>query len=175
MARRGELLLPSSIVGFNFTFHLPTVPSLLRDSKARKAATSPSSSRLRLLQTSRPGCILGDEVDGVPGIQHVVPGFGRKTALKLLKKHGTLENLLSAAAVRSVGRQYAQDALIKYADYLRRNYEVLSLKRDVSIHIEEQWLNERDVRNDSPVLSNFITLLKDSRNLNSQNRSHSIG
>ncbi|XP_059280303.1 uncharacterized protein LOC132034086 isoform X2 [Lycium ferocissimum] len=121
------------------------------------------------------GCILGDEVDGVPGIQHVVPGFGRKTAMKLLKKHGTLENLLSAAAVRSVGRQYAQDALIKYADYLRRNYEVLSLKRDVSIHIEEQWLNERDVRNDSLVLSNFITLLKDSRNLNSQSRSHSKG
>ncbi|XP_006351158.1 5'-3' exonuclease [Solanum tuberosum] len=120
-------------------------------------------------------CMLGDEVDGVPGIQHVVPGFGRKTALKLLKKHGTLENLLNAASVRSVGRQYAQDALIKYADYLRRNYEVLSLKRDVGIHIEEQWLNERDARNDSLVLSNFVTSLKDSRNLNSQNRSHSIG
>ncbi|XP_055835704.1 uncharacterized protein LOC129904189 [Solanum dulcamara] len=120
-------------------------------------------------------CILGDEVDGVPGIQHVVPGFGRKTAMKLLKKHGTLENLLNAAAVRSVGRQYAQDALIKYSDYLRRNYEVLSLKRDVSIHIEDQWLNERDARNDSLVLSNFITLLKDSRNLYSQSRSHSNG
>ncbi|XP_019264800.1 PREDICTED: uncharacterized protein LOC109242389 isoform X2 [Nicotiana attenuata] len=120
-------------------------------------------------------CILGDEVDGVPGIQHVVPGFGRKTALKLLKKHGTLENLLNAAAVRSVGKQYAQDALIKYADYLRRNYEVLSLKRDVRIHIEEQWLDERDARNDSLVLSNFITLLKESRNLNLQNSSHSNG
>ncbi|KAM3360915.1 5'-3' exonuclease isoform X1 [Capsicum galapagoense] len=120
-------------------------------------------------------CLLGDEVDGVPGIQHVVPGFGRKTALKLLKKHGTLENLLNTAAVRSVGRQYAQDALIKYADYLRRNYEVLSLKRDVSVHIEEQWLNERDARNDSLVLSNFITSMKDSRSLNFQCRPHSNG
>lgn len=72
---------------------------------------------------------MGDEVDGVPGIQHVAPGFGRKTALKLLKKHGSLENLLNAAAVRTVGRQYAQDALTKYADYLRRNYEVLALRR----------------------------------------------
>jgi 5'-3' exonuclease len=35
------------------------------------------------------GCIIGDEVDGVPGIQHVAPGFGRKTALKLLKEHGS--------------------------------------------------------------------------------------
>ncbi|CAN4119538.1 unnamed protein product [Withania somnifera] len=120
-------------------------------------------------------CLLGDEIDGVPGIQHVVPGFGRKTAMKLLKKHGTLENLLNTAAVRSVGRQYAQDALVKYADYLRRNYEVLSLKRDVNIHIEEQWLNERDARNDSQVLSNFITLLKDGRDHNLQSRSHSNG
>lgn len=77
------------------------------------------------------GCILGDEIDGVPGIQHLVPGFGRKTALKLLKKHGSLENLLSAASVRSVGKQYAQEALTKYADFLRKNYEVLSLKRSL--------------------------------------------
>lgn len=75
------------------------------------------------------GCILGDEIDGVPGIQHLVPGFGRRTALKLLKKHGSLENLLSAAAVRTVGRQYAQEALTNHADFLRRNYEILSLKR----------------------------------------------
>lgn len=75
------------------------------------------------------GCIMGDEVDGVPGIQHVVPAFGRKTAMKLVRKHGSLESLLSAAAVRTVGRPYAQEALTKYADYLRRNYQVLALKR----------------------------------------------
>ena len=78
------------------------------------------------------GCILGDESDGVPGIQQLAPSFGRKTAVKLLKKHGSLENLLDVAAVRTVGKQYAQDALNKYADYLRRNYEVLSLRRFVS-------------------------------------------
>lgn len=72
---------------------------------------------------------MGDVVDGVPGIQHFVPGFGRKTALKLLKRHGSLENLLNAASVRTVGKQYVQDALTKYADHLRRNYEILSLKR----------------------------------------------
>ncbi|XP_021600176.1 5'-3' exonuclease isoform X2 [Manihot esculenta] len=74
-------------------------------------------------------CIMGDEVDGVPGIQNMAPGFGRKTALKLLKKHGSLQNLLNAAAVRTVGKQYAQDALTKHADFLRRNYEVLALRR----------------------------------------------
>lgn len=75
---------------------------------------------------------MGDEVDGVPGIQHVVPGFGRKTALKLVKKHGSLEKLLNAAAVRTVGREYAQEALTKHADYLRRNYDVLALRRYLS-------------------------------------------
>lgn len=72
---------------------------------------------------------MGDEVDGVPGLQAMAPGFGRKTALKLLKKHGSLQNLLNAAAVRTVGKQYVQDALTKHADYLLRNYEVLALRR----------------------------------------------
>ncbi|KAK9270243.1 hypothetical protein L1049_025820 [Liquidambar formosana] len=118
-------------------------------------------------------CIMGDEVDGVPGIQHVVPGFGRKTALKLLKKHGSLENLLNAAAVRTVGRQYAQDALTKYADYLRKNYEVLSLRRDVDIHLQEKWLSERDTRNDSVILSNFFKLLGETPKLNHRSGTYS--
>ncbi|KAK2987944.1 hypothetical protein RJ640_003422 [Escallonia rubra] len=114
-------------------------------------------------------CIMGDEVDGVPGIQHVVPGFGRKTALKLIKKYGSLDNLLDAAAVRTVGRQYAQDALTKYADYLRRNYEVLSLRRDLDVLLQEEWLSERDPCNDSVVLSNFVKLLGETCDL-SKNR-----
>ncbi|XP_057793528.1 uncharacterized protein LOC131010134 [Salvia miltiorrhiza] len=118
-------------------------------------------------------CILGDEIDGVPGIQHHVPGFGRKTALKLLKKHRSLENLLSAASVRSVGRQYAQEALTKYADFLRKNYEVLSLKRDVNIQIEEQWLVTRDAQNDSIVLSSFMEFLSKTRNSKWQYKSQS--
>ncbi|XP_022858071.1 uncharacterized protein LOC111378994 isoform X2 [Olea europaea var. sylvestris] len=119
-------------------------------------------------------CILGDEVDGVPGIQHFVPGFGRKTALKLLKKHGSLDNLLCAAAVRTVGRQYAQEALTNYANFLRRNYEVLSLKKDIDVHVEEQWLSRRDTRNDSVILGNFVNLLREKQNLCWQNRSHSM-
>ncbi|XP_019180666.1 PREDICTED: uncharacterized protein LOC109175770 [Ipomoea nil] len=105
-------------------------------------------------------CILGDEVDGVPGIQNVVPSFGRKTALKLLQKHGNLENLLAAAAVRTVGRDYVQNALTQYGDYLRRNYEVLSLKSDVDVRIDDNWLSERHTGNDSVILSNFIDFLK---------------
>lgn len=79
---------------------------------------------------------MGDDVDGVPGIQKLAPGFGRKTALKLLKKHGSLENLLNAAATRTVAKSYAQDALTRHADYLRKNYEVLSLRRYITHQIQ---------------------------------------
>ncbi|XP_042966292.1 5'-3' exonuclease [Carya illinoinensis] len=117
-------------------------------------------------------CIVGDEVDGVPGIQHMAPGFGRKTALKLLKKHGSLENLLNAAAVRTVGKRYAQEALTKYADYLRRNYEVLALKRDVDIQLKEEWLVERETHNDLTILSNFFKLLEETQKLTHQTGSN---
>ncbi|KAE8100285.1 hypothetical protein FH972_018198 [Carpinus fangiana] len=113
-------------------------------------------------------CIIGDEVDGVPGIQHVAPGFGRKTAQKLLKKHGSLENLLNAAAVRTVGRQYAQDALTKYADYLRRNHKVLALRSDVDVQLKEEWLVERETHYDSTILSNFFRLLEETPKLTHQ-------
>ncbi|CAI9112190.1 OLC1v1012602C1 [Oldenlandia corymbosa var. corymbosa] len=111
-------------------------------------------------------CFLGDEVDGVPGIQKFFPGFGRKTVVKLLKKHGSLQDLLNAAAVRTVAKPYAQDALIKYADELRRNYEVLSLKRDVDVQIQEPWLFERDPHNDSVSISKFISLVRKTETFN---------
>ncbi|CAN1279871.1 5'-3' exonuclease [Linum perenne] len=104
-------------------------------------------------------CIVGDEVDGVPGLQSVVPSFGRKTALKLLKKRGLLENLLNAAAVRTVGKPYVQDALIQHADYLRKNYQVLSLKKDVDVLLQDDWLVQRDQCHDSGVLADFFKVL----------------
>ncbi|KAL6614089.1 hypothetical protein ACP70R_036359 [Stipagrostis hirtigluma subsp. patula] len=108
-------------------------------------------------------CFMGDGADGVPGIQQLVPGFGRKTAVKLLKKHGSLENLLNAAAMRTVGKDYAQDALTKHADFLRKNYEVLSLKRDVNVQLDDRWLSTRNTCNDTSVLSDFILKFDEGR------------
>ncbi|XP_021748477.1 uncharacterized protein LOC110714283 [Chenopodium quinoa] len=107
-------------------------------------------------------CIIGDEVDGVPGIQNLVSGFGRKTALKLIKKHGSLENLLNAAAVRTVGKQYVQEALTKYTFELRRNHQVLSLRRDIDVFLEEEWLSKRDTTNDLVTITNLNNLLRGS-------------
>ncbi|KAL8159225.1 hypothetical protein V2J09_000762 [Rumex salicifolius] len=106
-------------------------------------------------------CILGDEIDGVPGLQHVVPSFGRNTATKLLKKHGSLENLLSAAAVRTVGKEYVQEALTKYADFLLKNYQVLSLRRDIDVNLEDGWLCERDTSNDLTAIHEIREVLEE--------------
>ncbi|KAL9256780.1 5'-3' exonuclease-like protein [Drosera capensis] len=111
-------------------------------------------------------CIIGDEADGVSGIQTFVPAFGRNTALKLLKKHGSLESLLKTAAVRTVGKPYVQDALIQYADHLRKNYQVLSLKRDIDVHLQDEWLLERETCNDSYAVSNLYGMLGGHENPN---------
>lgn len=76
-----------------------------------------------------------------------------------MKKHGSLENLLNAAAVRTVGKQYVQDALTKYAFELRRNYQVLALRRDIDVQIQDEWLSERDSTNDSVALTELYKLI----------------
>ncbi|KAL5122843.1 hypothetical protein HKD37_02G003551 [Glycine soja] len=103
-------------------------------------------------------CIVGDEVDGVPGIQHLVPSFGRKTALKLIKKHGSLETLLNAAAIRTVGRPYAHDALKNHATYGE-------IMKDVNVQLIEGWLVKRDNHNDKIALSAFFKYLEESKEL----------
>eukprot|EP00252_Welwitschia_mirabilis_P020941 TRINITY_DN5243_c0_g1_i2.p1 TRINITY_DN5243_c0_g1~~TRINITY_DN5243_c0_g1_i2.p1 ORF type:complete len:299 (+),score=37.26 TRINITY_DN5243_c0_g1_i2:202-1098(+) len=74
-------------------------------------------------------CMLGDENDCIPGLPQVIPAFGRKTAMKLLKKHGSLENILKAAAVRTIGKPYVQDAFTKHANLLLKNIQLLELRR----------------------------------------------
>ncbi|XP_024515520.1 uncharacterized protein LOC9640151 [Selaginella moellendorffii] len=91
-------------------------------------------------------CLLGDAADGGPG----VPGFGRKTALKLMRKHGSLENILSAAAIRAVGKPYIQDALKEHSVLLEKNMEVLSLRRDINVELPVEWC--RDKSNDLAAL-----------------------
>ncbi|XP_024545642.1 uncharacterized protein LOC9645002 [Selaginella moellendorffii] len=63
--------------------------------------------------------------------------------LKLMRKHGSLENLLSAAAIRTVGKPYIQDALKEHSVLLEKNLEVLSLRRDKSNDLAAlQWLEK---------------------------------
>ncbi|KAH7447232.1 hypothetical protein KP509_01G097800 [Ceratopteris richardii] len=77
-------------------------------------------------------CLLGDKADCVPGLADFAPGFGRKTALKLLRKYGSLEHLLREASSRTVGKPYIQNALTEYASVLWKNLQVLRLRRSTT-------------------------------------------
>lgn len=94
-------------------------------------------------------CLLGDSSDSIPGLPELATGFGRKTALKLIKKHGSLEELLNAVAKRTVGKPYVQEALTLHAPTLWRNLQVLSLRRDLEIILKDEWCQPRKSCNDT--------------------------
>jgi 5'-3' exonuclease len=93
----------------------------------------------------------GDPSDGLPG----APGIGAKTAAELLREHGTLEALLSAAgadahaddadaaAVRAsrVMRPRIADALCENAELLRKFKQIATLQR---IDVEPPRSRETD-------------------------------
>ncbi|KAI5073523.1 hypothetical protein GOP47_0011536 [Adiantum capillus-veneris] len=105
-------------------------------------------------------CLLGDKVDCIPGLAEFAPGFGRKTALKLLKKHGSLERLLHEASSRTVGKPLVQDALTQHAAVLWKNLEVLRLRRDLPVRLVEDWCVARKSTNDEKAFSELEKHLK---------------
>jgi len=71
----------------------------------------------------------GDPSDGIPG----APGIGEKTAATLLRRHGTLEDLLAATAERDGGeRPRIVFTLREHADALRA-YRDIALLRPVPV------------------------------------------
>ena len=71
----------------------------------------------------------GDPSDGLPG----APGIGEKTAAALLRRHGTLEQLLAAVAEGDAGeRPRIVFTLREHADALRA-YREIALLRPVAV------------------------------------------
>ena len=71
----------------------------------------------------------GDPSDGLPG----APGIGEKTAAELLRRHGTLEQLLAAVAEDGAGeRPRIVFTLREHADALRA-YREIALLRPVAV------------------------------------------
>ncbi len=73
--------------------------------------------------------LMGDSSDNIPG----VPGIGKKTALKLLKEFGTMEEIL--ANIDKVSGKKRKENLHKYSDQARMSYRLGKIKRDVPIDI----------------------------------------
>jgi len=79
--------------------------------------------------------LMGDSSDNIPG----VPGVGEKTALALIHEYGALEEVLKNAD-KVKGKKLSEN-LTQYADQARMSKEMVILRTDVPVKIEnlEQW------------------------------------
>jgi DNA polymerase-1 len=71
--------------------------------------------------------LVGDSVDNIPG----VPGIGAKTAAELLRRHGTVDELLARAGELDKPKLCA--SLAGAADRLRLNRDLIRLKTDLAL------------------------------------------
>jgi len=74
--------------------------------------------------------LMGDSSDNIPG----VPGIGKKTALKLLKEFGSMEEIL--ANIDKVSGKKRKENLRKYTEQARMSYRLGKIKRDVPVEID---------------------------------------
>ncbi|RME64476.1 MAG: DNA polymerase I, partial [Caldilineae bacterium] len=76
--------------------------------------------------------LVGDASDNIPG----VPGIGEKTAIKLLKTYGSLDNLY--AHIDEIRGPKTQQALRDAAETVRRNRELVRIITDLDIPFEPE-------------------------------------
>jgi len=74
--------------------------------------------------------LMGDSTDNIPGI----PGIGEKGAMELVKKFGTIENLLSS--VDKVDSKSKRELLIEHAELAKMSKELATLDYDVPIEVD---------------------------------------
>ncbi|MEH7885947.1 DNA polymerase I [Bacillus sp. JJ1609] len=77
--------------------------------------------------------LMGDASDNIPG----VPGVGEKTAIKLLKEYGTLENLLQS--IEKVSGKKLQEKLAEFKDQAVMSKELATITREAPVVVS---LNE---------------------------------
>src|SRR5690625_407041 len=88
--------------------------------------------------------LMGDKSDNIPG----VPGVGEKTALKLVKEHGTLENIYEN--LDSISGKILKENLTNYKEDAFLSRELATIKRDTPVDlslndIEYKGYQSRDV------------------------------
>jgi len=81
--------------------------------------------------------LVGDSSDNVPG----APGIGPKTAVKLLKEYGGLEEILAAAPEMTAKR--ARESLTENAELVRLSKRLVTIQTDVPVELELERLKVR--------------------------------
>lgn len=73
--------------------------------------------------------LMGDKSDNIPGI----PGVGEKTAVKLIKQFGSIENLVKN--FDQVSPAKLQEKLRQYEDQLRLSFRLAEIQRDFALDL----------------------------------------
>jgi len=103
--------------------------------------------------------LVGDNVDGIPG----VPGVGPKTAAKLLIEHGSIKAMYDQ--IDNISREKIRDSLLASKDDVFRNQQLVALKE--IIDWEVSWSDLQPKKRNLPLLRtqyrlwNFRSMLKD--------------
>jgi DNA polymerase-1 len=134
-----------------YTFKKGIKDAILYDEKAVKERYGLSPSQLVDFKALK-----GDPSDNIPG----VPGIGEKTAARLIKQFGTLENLYSALAQEKKNSQLNFSLLTKlkkYKDQAFFSKMLVEIKRDVpfDFNIKECRLDRFNKKKARAVLKNF--------------------
>ncbi len=82
--------------------------------------------------------LMGDSSDNVPG----VPGIGEKTAIKLLKEYGSVEELLAHAD--EVSGKRAREGLTEHRDAALLSKKLVTIDTDVPLDIDWHTLRRTD-------------------------------
>lgn len=85
--------------------------------------------------------LMGDASDNVPG----VAGVGPKTAVKLVKEFGSVENVLKAAPEMKPSK--LKDSLIQYADSARMSLELVTIDCKAPIEVDLDSLDVKPLYN----------------------------
>ena len=80
----------------------------------------------------------GDSVDNIPG----VPGIGEKTAVKLLQRFGTLDNLLARTSEIAKPRQ--RDSILASTERVQTNRRLITLRTDIPLSVTLEALKVQE-------------------------------
>lgn len=86
--------------------------------------------------------LMGDASDNIPG----VPGIGEKTAIKLIKEYGSIENVLEHTS--EITGNKLRESLIQYADQALFSKKLATIFCDVPIKVDFYQCKYRLIPND---------------------------
>lgn len=96
--------------------------------------------------------LMGDTSDNIPG----VPGIGEKTAFKLIKEYGSIENVLQN--IDNIGGKKIKENLIEYSEQAIFSKKLATIITDVPIEIDLDSIKSKESYDAEGIKNLFVKL-----------------